>query len=393
MVAEERGLSIRQSVLPSRGELDVMLTLGDQFLKSGLLPTSIKTAAAAVLIIQKGVELRIPPAYALSNIQVVEGKPTEKVCTISYKRRTAKERRIYSFTMDDAKAAELFNKATWKKYPKAMLRARCISAVARMAFPDSIAGMYTPEELGVEESPDGGLAESLPAERQPATVADVTGSNDFDRESSRRKFFALAKGTQYESEDGRAAFISSHTNGRVDSLKRFLTGCSEADAIALVSALELATQDTPAPRIDVATGEISDGSDDVTLVEAQPEPTPASAAPDFDPTTAKRRFTAKVAKRGVAGKIQVAWDRAHDLGDLLASVTQSGSAGIDVTRFLVENSQASYQSLTVAEADALEELANAPKAREKLLAVQALAKPWLDEQRAATQAAPAESLV
>jgi hypothetical protein len=36
-----------------------------------------------------------------------------------------------------------------------MLRARCISAVARMAFPDSIGGMYTPEELGAEVDEDG----------------------------------------------------------------------------------------------------------------------------------------------------------------------------------------------------------------------------------------------
>jgi hypothetical protein len=36
----------------------------------------------------------------------------------------------------------------WQKYPDAMLRARCISAAARLAFPDIIGGMYTPEEIG-----------------------------------------------------------------------------------------------------------------------------------------------------------------------------------------------------------------------------------------------------
>jgi hypothetical protein len=36
-----------------------------------------------------------------------------------------------------------------------MLRARCLSAVARMAFPDSIGGMYSPDELGASVRVEG----------------------------------------------------------------------------------------------------------------------------------------------------------------------------------------------------------------------------------------------
>jgi hypothetical protein len=50
--------------------------------------------------------------------------------------------------MEDAKVAGLLSKDTWKKYPEAMLRARCVAIVARALFPDAIMGAsYTPEEL------------------------------------------------------------------------------------------------------------------------------------------------------------------------------------------------------------------------------------------------------
>jgi hypothetical protein len=141
--------------------------------KTGFLPTAIKTPEQAVAIMLKGRELQIPSMYALSNIAVIQGKPVcnaelmlaliyrdhgdeairfpqsdHERCTIAYRRRSWSEPQTYSFTFEDAKRAGLAGSQTWQKYPAAMLRARCISAVARLAFPDSIGGMYTPEELG-----------------------------------------------------------------------------------------------------------------------------------------------------------------------------------------------------------------------------------------------------
>lgn len=143
--------------------------------KTGFLPQHIKTDEQALAIMMKARELDVPATYGLSNIAVIQGKPVanselmlaliyrdhgddaihfttsdDKECVVTYKRRTAKEYSTFSFSMDDARKAALDKSPTWQKYPKAMLRARCISAVARMAFPDSIAGMYTPEELGGE---------------------------------------------------------------------------------------------------------------------------------------------------------------------------------------------------------------------------------------------------
>lgn len=174
---QQNALATRQagSLLPDPATWRTMTDMADALLKSGLLPEAIKTPQAAVAIIQKGSELGIPPMYALSNIVVIKGKPTANAelmlaliyrdhgdnaivfthsdatsCEVAYKRRSWSKAQTYEFTMADAQKASLLGNQTWQKYPAAMLRARCISAVARMAFPDSIGGMHTPEEIGAD---------------------------------------------------------------------------------------------------------------------------------------------------------------------------------------------------------------------------------------------------
>ena len=176
-MSNNNALATRQpgAMLPDTATWKTMLEMADALVKSGLLPASIKTPQAAVAIMQKGSELGIPPMLALSNIVVIQGKPTanselmlsmiyrdhgdgaivfaettDALCKIRYQRRTWNMSNTYTFTMADAQKASLLGNQTWQKYPAAMLRARCISAVARMAFPDSIGGMYTPDELGAD---------------------------------------------------------------------------------------------------------------------------------------------------------------------------------------------------------------------------------------------------
>jgi hypothetical protein len=203
----------------------MMKEQASMLVKTGFLPTAIKTPEQAVAIMLKGNELRIPSMYALSNIAVIQGKPVcnaelmlaliyrdhgdeavrfpqsdHERCTIAYRRRSWHEPQTYSFTLDDAKRAGLTSNQTWQKYPAAMLRARCISAVARLAFPDSIGGMYTPEELGaaVTVSDDGAIEvldvtppplNSLPAQqtinanlkRRAETTPDQAAAKFWDR--------------------------------------------------------------------------------------------------------------------------------------------------------------------------------------------------------------------
>lgn len=62
-----------------------------------------------------------------------------------------------TFTIQDAKSAGLFGKDIWKKYTRAMLRWRAISAGARAYCPDATNGnrIYTVEELGGGMDADG----------------------------------------------------------------------------------------------------------------------------------------------------------------------------------------------------------------------------------------------
>ena len=140
---------------------------------SGFLPKAIKTAEQAIAIAIKGVEVGIPMMQSFSQINVIEGKPTisaegmnfliRKNCPqaiLDIIERTNEACKIrasrpnhtpheFTFTIEDAKKAQLMANPSWQKYPKNMLFARCMSDVARTMFPDCIGGIsYTPEELG-----------------------------------------------------------------------------------------------------------------------------------------------------------------------------------------------------------------------------------------------------
>lgn len=49
--------------------------------------------------------------------------------------------------MDRARKAQLGTKDNWVKYPRSMLRARCISEGIRTVYPGVVVGVYTPEEV------------------------------------------------------------------------------------------------------------------------------------------------------------------------------------------------------------------------------------------------------
>lgn len=156
--------------------------LGETLVKSGLLPASIKTPEAAVVIILKGRELGIPPMEALNSINVIQGKPTvapqlmlaliyrsgqgsiqivERTETRSVVRahRLGQQPQEFVFTLEDARKLGLAEKDNYKKQSTVMLQWRNVAAAARAVFPDVVAGLYTPEEMGaeVEVNEDGSM--------------------------------------------------------------------------------------------------------------------------------------------------------------------------------------------------------------------------------------------
>jgi hypothetical protein len=180
---------------------DGLLKQAQVLVKSGMLPEAVRTPEAAVVIMLKGRELNIPPMQAFASIYVVKGKPTigaqlmgalilrdghsyhvesltDEGCVITFTRRGGKPY-THKFTIEDATKAGLLANDTWKKYPKAMLFSRCMSAGARIAMPDVLAGMYTPEELTDSVTVDAETGEIVAT----ATVVESTTGNDHEEEA------------------------------------------------------------------------------------------------------------------------------------------------------------------------------------------------------------------
>lgn len=201
--------------------LRLMMAAAKRYVDSGLLPAEVNTPQKALVIMKAGRELGIPDTYALRNIHVVKGKPscsselllalvrrtygpgairvgktTNEACTVQYREQGWDGVSEYTFTIEDARQAGVTNSGTWRAYPAAMLRARCISAVVRFAFPEAIAGLYTPEELGAEVlvTDDGGVqvvdvepSNVTPIRQEPAPPADDIDARLADNANARRK--------------------------------------------------------------------------------------------------------------------------------------------------------------------------------------------------------------
>lgn len=149
--------------------------------KSGMIPSSIRTPEAAIAIMLKGRELGIPPMQAFAQISVINGKPAigaelmlariyERYpnaeidivrreadgCEIQARRNPKRKMTSFKFDLEDAKRAGVLGKDSWAKYPRAMFYWRAVTEMARALWPECLAGAsHTPEELGAEVNEDG----------------------------------------------------------------------------------------------------------------------------------------------------------------------------------------------------------------------------------------------
>ena len=154
------------------GSIEEALKVSGLLVASRLLPRGIATPEAAFALIVTGRELGLSAMQALRSIHIVEGKPTlsadlmvalvkrSEACLFFRLVESSAERAIYeahrrgepsptrlAFTIEEARAAGVATKENWRRYPAAMLRARCAAALARAVFPDLVLGVYDPDEL------------------------------------------------------------------------------------------------------------------------------------------------------------------------------------------------------------------------------------------------------
>lgn len=151
-----------------------IMSIAKAFHESGMF-VDIKSAAQAVVKIQAGQEIGIPPFASMSGIHIIQGKPTigagliasrikgsgkydyevkeqtEKICSIDFY-QGKKMIGNSTFTVEDAKKAGTKN---LDKFPRNMLFARAISNGVKWHCPDVFAGpVYTPEEFDVVKTED-----------------------------------------------------------------------------------------------------------------------------------------------------------------------------------------------------------------------------------------------
>lgn len=157
--------------------------LAEHIAGTEFVPRQMRNSAPAVAAaILYGREVGLPPMTALTQTHVIEGKPsmsaeamralvlaqghdlsfeeaTGAQCIMRARRAGSQDVTRLAWTIDQARAAGLLGKDNWKKYPRAMLIARCTADLCRMVFPDVIHGFRAVEEF------DEQLAD---AEQEPA---------------------------------------------------------------------------------------------------------------------------------------------------------------------------------------------------------------------------------
>jgi hypothetical protein len=159
--------------------------LAEHIAGTEFVPRQMRNSAPAVAAaILYGREVGLAPMTALTQTHVIEGKPsmsaeamralvlsqghsivfeeaTGAACIIRATRAGSQDSTRLAWTIDQARAAGLTGKDNWKKYPRAMLIARCTADICRMVFPDVIHGFRAEEEFD-EQLADAAVEPATP---------------------------------------------------------------------------------------------------------------------------------------------------------------------------------------------------------------------------------------
>jgi hypothetical protein len=199
-MSENNTLSTQLTKLDGFQSIEEMTEWAKVIIDSGLLPNTISEPAQVVTIIQHGKELGLSPHVALNNVNVIQGRPTlsstiigallkrrgiewiwdedfeiikdkegkaAKTTTGAANRRTTIHfywkssitdrvmEATHAVTWAQFEIAGYTTKQNWERFPKEMLRARCLSSAVRALFPEVLSGFYTDIEMAEELTPTG----------------------------------------------------------------------------------------------------------------------------------------------------------------------------------------------------------------------------------------------
>jgi len=155
--------------------------------------------AMAIMLLCQAENLH--PAIAMRDFHVIQGRPALKADAMLARFQQAGgkvEWKVYTdaevtgvfshpqggslevtWTLAQAKSIGIAGKDNWKNYPRAMLRARCLSEGIRAVYPGCVVGVYTPEEVQDFEprkTVDMGTAERVDEVTQDVAVEVADGA-------------------------------------------------------------------------------------------------------------------------------------------------------------------------------------------------------------------------
>jgi len=174
-------------------ELEKALSFFERMGKAALLPEGVKGPADALMLATAGHRLGFDLMTSLRAFHIIKGQvvlradmmravvfaagkrsgvdihvvETSKARAVMVGVRNGREVCI-EVTFEDAKAAGLTGSDTWKKYPAQMLVAAATRQLGRLLFPDLLAGIYTPDEMGQFEPPPATAEVAAFTRREPA---------------------------------------------------------------------------------------------------------------------------------------------------------------------------------------------------------------------------------
>jgi len=152
--------------------------------KSGLFGMKTPDQAFALMLLCQGEGMH--PAIAVRDFHIIQGRPTLKADAMLARFQNAGGKvqwDVYTdaevtgtfshpqggslkltWTFAQASKIGLTGKDNWKNYPRAMLRARCISEGIRTVYPGCVVGTYTAEEIEeIPKAKDMGMVEEVAA--------------------------------------------------------------------------------------------------------------------------------------------------------------------------------------------------------------------------------------
>lgn len=191
-------LALSEAGIAAPKSLEEQLRIAQLAIKSGLMPTSLKTPEQVLLVMQRGAELgfkahaaidylypvngrvRLTPAGAKALAlqsglladysERVDGVGDERTAVVIVQRKGIKTPTVGKFSIADARRARLEKKDNWQSYQDRMLLARARGFAFMDAFADLVGGMQVRETYDLDP---GEVVATEPAVRQiPAATPD-----------------------------------------------------------------------------------------------------------------------------------------------------------------------------------------------------------------------------